>query len=237
MSLLLDGLILCCALYCVLSGVRKGFIRSAIGLVKGIVSLLAAWAYTPVVQESIKENYIIGQIASGINETLCSLALNLETQTYDLSRVAADLPEAYTSILTRYGIDIPSFSAKLAEVTQADEGMIAAYSAEIADPCATMVASAVAFMLLFLAVYVALSLVAWFGDVIFHLPILSEANHFAGFLLGCVEAIFFSCIIAIAGGSLIEALGPIDPNLFGASVIENTILCKWLLAGVTTVLG
>ena len=99
MSLLLDGLIIICALWCIITGARQGFIRAAIGLVKGIVSLLAAWAYTPVVRETIKDNYIIGQIADGISETLRSLALNLETQTYDLSKVAADLPEAYTAIL------------------------------------------------------------------------------------------------------------------------------------------
>lgn len=239
MSLLLDGLILICAIWCIVSGVKKGFIRSAMGLVKGIVSLLAAWAYTPVVQERIKENYIIDRISAGIAETLRSLALNLETQTYDLSRIAKDLPEAYTAILTRYGIDIPSFSAKIAEVTQADEGIIAAYSAQIADPCATMVASAAAFAILFLGVYVALSLVAWFGDMLFHLPVLSEANHFAGLVFGCIEAAFFACVIASIGGSLVEALGPIDPTLFGPAAVQNSVLCKWILSQdlLTTLTG
>ena len=150
MSLFLDGLIIVCALWCIVNGVRQGFVRAVIGLVKGIVSLLAAWAYTPVVREAIKDHYIIDQIAGGIEETMRSLALNLETQTYDLSKVAADLPEAYTSILTRYGIDIPSFTAKIANITQANEADIYAYSTQIADPCASMVASAVAFALLFL---------------------------------------------------------------------------------------
>ncbi len=229
MSLLLDGLILLCAIWCIVSGVKKGFIRSAMGLVKGAVSLLAAWAYTPVVRESLKENYIIDRIAAGIGETLRSLALNLETQTYDLSKVATDLPEAYTAILTRYGIDIPSFSEKLAQVTQADESVIADYSAQIADPCATMVASAAAFALVFLAVYVGLTFVAWVGDLFFHLPVLSEANHFAGFVFGCLEAAFFAYVIAIVGGSLVEALGPIDPGLFGAAAVQNTVLCRWIL--------
>lgn len=229
MSLLLDGLILACAILCIVSGIRKGFIKSVMGLIKGVVSLLAAWAYTPVVRESIKENYIIDRIADGIAETLRSLALNLDTQTYDLAKVATDLPEAYTAILTRYGIDIPAFTEKLMEVTYTDEGIITDYSAMIADPCATMVASAAAFALVFLATYVGLTLVAWVGDVFFHLPVLSEANHFAGLVFGILEAAFFTYVIAIVGGSLVEAMGPIDPSLFGASAVENTILCKWIL--------
>lgn len=228
MSLLLDGLIIACALWCVISGVRQGFIRSVIGLVKGVVSLLAAWAYTPVVRDSIKDNYIIGQIADGIAETLRSLALNLETQTYDLSKVAADLPEAYTAILTRYGIDIPAFTAKIANITQADESLIYDYSAQIAEPCASMVASAAAFTMLFLGAYIALSLAAWLCDMIFHLPVLSEANHFAGLVFGLIEAVFFACVIAIVGAELVTALGPIDSTLFGASVVDNTVICKFI---------
>ena len=228
MSLLLDGLIIVCALWCIVSGARQGFIRAFMGLVKGIVSLLAAWAYTPVVRQSIKDNYIIGQIADGIAQTLRSLALNLDTQTYDLSKVAADLPEAYTAILTRYGIDIPGFTAKIADITQADEALIYDYSAQIADPCASLVASVTAFAILFLGVYVALSLAAWLCDLIFHLPVLAEANHFAGFVFGLIEGAFFAYVIAVVGAELMTALGPIDGSLFGRSVVDNTVICRFI---------
>ncbi len=229
MSLVLDGLILVCGVWCVISGIRQGFIRSVIGLLKGVVSLLAAVAYTPVIRDTIKENYIIRQIAEGIAQTMRSLALNLDTQTYDLSKVAADLPEAYTAILNRYGIDIPSFTAKIADVSQADEAMIYAYSEQIADPCASLVASVVAFAAIFLGVYVVLSLAAWLFDLIFHLPVLSGANRFAGFLFGLVEAVFFAYVIAVVGGALMTALGPIDTGLFGSSVVDNTVICRFIL--------
>jgi len=229
MSLVLDGLIIVCALFCIISGIRRGFIQSFMGLLKGIVSLLAAWAYTPAIRDIIKENYIIRQIADGIAQTLRSLALNLDTHTYDLSKVAADLPDAYTAILNRYGIDIPSFTASIAGVTQADDGVIYDFSTQIADPCATVVASVVAFAVLFLGVYLALSLAAWLIDLIFHLPGLSQVNRFAGFLLGAVEAVFFAYVIANVGGELVKALGPIDGTLFGPDVVENTVLCRFFL--------
>ncbi|MBR5445453.1 MAG: CvpA family protein [Clostridia bacterium] len=241
MSLVLDGLVIACALWCVISGIRNGFIRSVIGLVKGIVSLLAAWAYTPVIRDTIKENYIIKQIADGIAETLQSLALNLDTQTYDLSKVAADLPEAYTAILDRYGIDIPSFTADIASVTRADEALIYRFSSQIADPCASLVASAVSFALLFVGVYVALSIAAWLFDLIFQLPGLAGVNRFAGLVFGLLKAVFFAYVIAVTGSALMTAMGPIDATLFGPSVTENTVICKFLLEhnilhGIMTVL-
>ncbi len=229
MSLVLDGLIIAVALCCVVSGVRQGFVRSLIGLVKGIASLLAAWAYTPVLSEPIKDNYIIRRIAEGIAETLRSLALNLDTNTYDLAKVAADLPEAYTSILERYGIDLTEFTAKIAHITEANEEIIYDYSALIADPCATVIASIVAFGALFLGVWLALSFAAWVVDLIFHLPVLAEANRFAGLIFGAIEAVFFAWIIANVGGSLVTALGPIDTGLFGSHVVDNTVICKFIL--------
>ena len=97
------------------------------------------------------------------------------------------------------------------------------------------------FALLFLGVYVALSLAAWVFDLIFQLPGLSGANRFAGLVFGLVEAVFFAYVIAVVGGALMTAMGPIDASLFGPSVTENTVICKFLLEhnilhGIMTVL-
>jgi len=231
MSLLLDGILLAVMIICVISGIRNGFIKSFMGVVKGIVSLLAAYAYTPVVKDAVKENYIIREIAEGIAETLKSLALNLESQTtsYDLSKVAADLPEAYTNILERYNINVQEFTAKIAGITEADESMITDFSTQIAEPCASAVASVISFIGLFLAVFLCLSLVTWILDALFHLPVLSTANRFFGLLFGILEGILFAYVISVAGSVLMTALGSIDTELFGSGVVEKTVLCRFFM--------
>ena len=40
MSLFLDGLILFCIAFCVIAGVKNGFVRSVMGICKGAVSLI-----------------------------------------------------------------------------------------------------------------------------------------------------------------------------------------------------
>ncbi len=94
MSLFLDGLILFCIAFCVIAGVKNGFVRSVMGICKGAVSLIVAYAYTPLIADRIRDSYIIGRIADGIAETLKALAVNVEDRfaggslTYDLSKIA-----------------------------------------------------------------------------------------------------------------------------------------------------
>lgn len=235
MSLFLDGLILFCIAFCVIAGVKNGFVRSVMGICKGAVSLIVAYAYTPLIADRIRDSYLIGRIADGIAETLKSLAVNVEDRfaggsvTYDLSKIAAELPEAYTSILTRYHIDIPSFTAEIAPVTSADEGMITSVAEQIAAPCATALATAISFAGLFLAAFVGLSLVTWILDALFHLPLLSAANRFFGFLFGALEAVLLAYVISMAGAAVVDAMGSISPGLFGPNVVANTVLCRFFV--------
>ena len=229
MSLLLDGILLAILAICIISGVRNGFIKSFMGLVKGAVSLLVAYAYTPVLRDVIKDHYIIRDIADGIAETLKSLALNLESQTpsYDLSKVAADLPEAYVNILDRYHISLEDFNAQIAGITGADESVILDLSAQIAEPCAIAVSSAAAFIVLFFGAFILLSLVTWLLDALFRLPVLSTTNRFFGFLFGLLEGVLIAWVVSLVGASLMSALGSLDTDLFGPHVVEKTVICKF----------
>lgn len=235
MSLFLDALILVCIAFCVISGIRNGFVRSIMGLCKGAVSLIVAYAYTPLIAGRIRDSYIIGRIASGIAETLKSLAVRLDDQlaggqTYDLSKIAEELPEAYTAILERYRIDILSFTKEIASVTEADEGAITAVAEQIAAPCASALATAIGFIGLFLAAFIGLSLVTWILDALFHLPVLSAANRFFGFLFGTAEAILLAYVLSMAGAAVVDAMGSISPGLFGPNVIANTVLCRFFVS-------
>ena len=76
MSFAIDAVILFSAIIIIWSGTRKGFVRSVMGLVSGIASLFVAYAYSPVLSEYIKDNYLIERITSGISETLRSLSFD-----------------------------------------------------------------------------------------------------------------------------------------------------------------
>ena len=229
LSLALDAVILFAAILIIWLGVRRGFIRSAMGLVSGIASVVAAYAYTPNLAAYIRKNYLIENITGGIAETLRSLALDTQTDLYNLDRLAADLPEPFTAILERYGIDVNTFIGQIRGLNGCGGDIVDAFAAQIAEPTTAVISSVIAFAILFFAVLLVLSLMTGLLDLIFTLPVLRSANVLLGFLLGLVEAAFFACLLATMMTVLVSALGAIDPGTFGTNVVEDAIVCQFVL--------
>ncbi len=229
MSLAIDAVLLFAAILILWLGVRRGFVRSVMGLVTGIASTIAAYAYTPVLAEYIRKNYLIENITNGIAETLRSLALDTETDLYNLDRLASDLPEPFTAILERYSIDLEPFIGQIRGLSACSEEVVDAFAAQIAAPTTTVLASAAAFVILFIGFVIILSLLTGLLDLIFNLPILRSANAMLGFILGAAEAAFIACLLASVMSVLASALGAVDPSLFGPDVVEDTIICKFIL--------
>lgn len=242
LSLAIDAVILFSAILIIWLGVRRGFVRSVMGFVTGIASTVAAYAYTPVLSAHIRKSGMIENIAEGIAETLRSLALDTETDLYNLDRLATDLPDPFTSILERYSIDIESFAAQIRGLTGCDGDVVDAFAAQIAAPTANVLSSVVAFAIIFVLMIIVLSLLTALLDLIFNLPILRGANVLLGFVLGTAEAVLFACVLAAVMSVLAAALGAIDPGSFGTNVVEDTIICKFLtehnpLNGMISALG
>jgi len=229
LSLAIDAVILFAAILIIWLGVRRGFVRSVMGLVTGIASTIAAYAYTPVLAGYIRKNYLIENITNGIAETLRSLALDTETDLYNLDRLASDLPEPFTSILERYGIDVEAFVGQIRGLSACDEAVVDAFAAQIAAPTTTVLSSVAAFVIIFCAVLFVLSLLTGLLDLIFTLPVLRSANLLLGFLLGAAEAAFIACLLASVMSVLAGSLGAVDPSLFGTDVVEDTIICKFII--------
>ncbi len=229
LSLAIDAVILFSAVLIIWLGVRRGFVRSVMGMVTGIVSTVAAYAYTPVLAEHIRGYDIIANITDSIAETLRSLALNTETDLYDLERLALDLPEPFTSILERYGMKLEPFTEQLRGLTGCDGSVVDAFAAQIAAPTANVLSSVAAFVILFFVILLALSLVTALLDLIFNLPVLRSANLLAGFILGVVEAWFFASLISAILYVFASTLGAVEPAMFGQGVVNDTIICKFFM--------
>ena len=229
MTLAIDAILIFAAVLCIWSGTRKGFVRSVMGLVSTLVASIAAYAYTPVLAAFIRDRYLIGRITDGIDETLRSLALDTSTDLFNLDRVASDLPEPFTAILSRYKIDLSAIADKMRGFTGADEGAVRSVAGEIASPTANALSSAIAFLPLFIGALIVLWLLTLLLDAIFRLPVLKSANTFFGFLFGVLEAAAMASILAIVLSVLTETLGAFDPVLFGAETVDRTVVCSFLL--------
>lgn len=228
MSLALDAIILFTAVFLVWLGAKRGFIRSVMGLISTVAALFVAYAYTPPVAAIIREKYLLGRITEGIDESLRSIALDVNTDRYNLDALAENLPDVFTDILERYRIDIDSFAEKLRGLTGCGDETVYQVAEDIASPVTNMLASGIAFILVFIAASIALWILTLFIDLIFKLPVLKTANLFLGFLFGVAEAVVVACILASLLSVVVTAMGALDPTLFGADVVEETRICRLL---------
>ncbi len=229
MSLAIDAIILFGAVIIIWRGAGRGFIKSIMGLITSVVSFIVAYAYTPVLSSVLKEKYFTDGITNGIFETLKSLALDTETDLFNLDRLAVDLPAPFVSILDRYNVNIDAFAEEIRGITGCGENTVYSYAQQIAAPTSQIIANCVSFLLLFFAAFIVLSILTWILNAIFKLPVLSQANSFLGLIFGAAEAILFSFVISVVLSALVSSLGSIDPNLFGKDVLADTRICRFLL--------
>ncbi len=229
MSLAIDAVILLGAVLIIWNGARRGLIRSVMSLAGGIASFIAAYAYSPILAAYIKEKFLVESLTDNIDSTLRSIALDTNTDMYNLDRLAVDLPKPFTDILERYGFD-SSFAERLRGLTDCEADVVRGFAEDIATPTADVIASVLAFIGIFVAAFIVLSLLTWFLDLVFKLPVLKSANTFFGFVFGVAEGALFAFASATLLSVLVTALGSVEPSLFGEAAVNETIICKWLLA-------
>ena len=73
-----------------------------------------------------------------------------------------------------------------------------------------------------------LKLLVFLIDLIFKLPVLNSTNKTLGLLFGVGEALVLAVLISSVSAAVITALGSVDPEVFGASVVERSYIMKVL---------
>ena len=226
MSLALDAIILFTAIFIIWAGARRGFVRSFMSVFSTFASLIAAYAYTPMLAEHVNEKLILSPIAGDINATLISLSRNPATDSFDLGELAVKVPQPLVNILDRYNVDLNSFLQKISGLIGVGEDTVYTYAEEIAAPTANVISAVIAFVALFFAANLALKLLTGIIDLIFRLPVLKAANTALGVVFGIVEAALVVCVLAVALTTLVETMGAIDPELFGADAVDKTLIAR-----------
>ena len=227
LSIVLDVLILAVCGLVIFRAARSGFIKSVMGLLRGITAFIAAYAFTPMVGRFIKERFILGSLSGNISDTIRSLTSG------DGAKNVADLfrevPDALGQIIGRYGADAGEIGKAVGGVASR-EAAIKTASDAIANPVAVTISNCIAFILIFAIVFLALVIVTAILDAVFHLPVLNGVNKAFGLIFGVAEALLFAWVISYVAAAAVRALGSVDPNTFGEQVIEKSYIMKFFLS-------
>ncbi len=225
----IEAVLIFTAVFCIWAGAKKGFVRSVMGVATVVVSVVAAYAFTPLLAPVVSERFLDQKITGEIEETLCSQSDPEKTGVYDLDKLASELPESFTSILNRYDKDSSGIVERMRGETAASRATVRAIAEDIASGTVRVLSSVIAFLVLFIASFILLSILTAVLDLLFSMPVLKQANVVLGIVFGIVEAAVFLWVLSIALSVLVRALGAIDPNGFGDEVVNHTVICRFFL--------
>ncbi len=230
MGIVIDAIILIICVIIIIRGIKAGFIKSVMGLLKGVVSFIAAYAFTPLLGGLIKDRFILPSLSGNIADTIRSVVRDAESVDA-VSKIISGAGNAVNnigSIMERYGATAEDV-ADAAAASPTKEAAVKAAADTIADPVAGTIANCIAFILIFIAVFLVLVLLTHILDSIFHLPVLNTANKVLGLVFGILEAFLFAYVLSNIAGFTISALESVDPNVFGQKVIDGSFIMKFFI--------
>ena len=226
MNFVFDGMILAVAIIAIIVSAKRGFIKSIMGICTLIAALFVAFAFTPNVAQYIENSPVIEEVSENISDTLKSLSRK-DTDSYDLARLFADMPDSFRQILDRYGADVSDLKNEVSPAPDAPEEDVTDLSERIARPVVSAISGVLAFLGLFIASVAVLKLLTWILDLIFQLPVLKTANTLLGFVVGIVSALVWAWVLSALSVIFIRAMSSISPTYFSETLIENTILLRF----------
>ncbi len=226
MSLFLDFIIVLVFVLCIITGVKRGFIRSVMGIVIVVAAIIGSIKFTPKVAEYLNKNYITPGITSKVEKSIDSVVNGVES--VDLKKLFSEKSQALTDILEKFGVefdDARDYYEKEAEKSDDPEKKIAGF---IAKPLADTVSKAAAFALLFIAISAVLGIILIIVDLLANIPILKEINKSLGLIFGLIKGALYSWGLSLIFCSLLPNLSVLCDGKIPASVIDNTIIVKLL---------
>ena len=229
-GIVIDALILVICVIIIIRSVRAGFIKSVMGLLKGVVSFIAAYAFTPYLGDFIRDKFILPSMSGNIADTIRSVVRDADGVS-GVSKIISDAEKTVNSIgsmLERYGVTSQE-AADAASAAPTKEAAVKAAADSIASPVAGIIANCIAFILIFITVFLILLLLTHILDSIFHLPVLNTANKVLGILFGVLEAFIFAYVLSNVFGFALRALESVDPNVFGQKVIDGSFIMRFFI--------
>lgn len=222
MGILIDIVALIILAVAVVLGYRKGLIRSVMGLVSLVLSVVLAINFYSCPAQYLKKNVIEPHFVSSTSDKISAL-MNGGTEVIPPEKVFEDEPDALVETADRFGLDVSDIQKYYEEavknvVDSFDVEEIAQKISEfIVGSAVDTISNILGFAAVFLASLIVLNLLLLLINLIFKLPVLKLANKVCGALLGAVKALIIIVVVVNVWLGLVTATT--DSTTTGADVL------------------
>ena len=201
MWILLDIIIAAIFIFFIVHGVKKGFLKSCLGLVVTLLSIAITISFHGVLATYIRDTVVYNNLKTNLKETI-EKHIGQTEDASTISRFFSDVPEElpeFNKILSSLNVNPEKISEDIdSALRQGKELTVEMICENIVEEAAEFVSAGAAIILLFIASMVVLTLLVYLLDLIFKLPLLNFANRTLGFIIGFVKALLFSFVIIAA---------------------------------------
>lgn len=226
MWIVLDLIVAFICVFFLISGAKKGFIKSCLGLVVTLVSIVITINFHGVVANFYRDTIVYDSLKDNLKTAVQNHigdSENPDTMSQFFRDVSGNLPE-FGKMMASLNVD-PNDVADGIEmsVNSGEQVTVDMICEGIVEEAAVFISDGAAIISLFLASMLVLTLVVYILDLIFKLPVLNFANKLLGVLIGAVKALLVSFVI-------ISAIKVAVPYLDGSGIkidgsdMEKTVL-------------
>lgn len=197
MSYILDILAIIIIVGSIISGHKKGFVKTVLKLCSGIICLVLAISFSPTIGAYINENCVMPFYEKTVSEKFESIAPSESSEAPDISKIAEEEPNEFVLLLEKYNIDVASFKEFLSSFSEEKSEQTTELAIEyVAKPISETVSYIISFIVILIVSSILLWIIAFILDSIVKLPVFRTANKFLGIVCGLFFGVLWVCVVA-----------------------------------------
>lgn len=223
MSLLIDIIVIVAFAVSLAAGIKKGFLKSVMRVLIVVLALIGAINFTPDLSRAINDKWLEKPITDLAENSIRELI----SETVDIDDLADERPNAFVKALGRFGVTPDDIEVFVAEDTDGDSKItrIAEY---MASPVSKAISKVVAFVALFFGLLLIFWLISLVVCLVVKLPKISKADKVLGGILGAVSGVMLAWGISVAICELMPHMAIIFDEAVSETVVDNSVIVKWL---------
>ena len=221
MSLLIDVIVIAAFVWCLIRGIRKGFIKSIIGIVIVIASIFASVQISPALAGGIEDKFVHKAVVSAAEDSIPRV---------DTETLVNEMPPAFKKSLNRFRTEPEDIKALFenSDIDETEEEKRDKIAETMAASLSKSISKALAFLIVFVVLYLILFIVSMIVCAVVKLPLLKTADKLLGAILGGASGILLAWGISLAICALLPHLSVLYEGVVPDTVIDNSIVVKFI---------
>ncbi len=222
MSLAIDIILTVIIILPVILGIKRGFVKTVMGLVSVLIAICASYILTPYLSPLCRDKIVEPYMRTPVESQIESM-LDASGETFDTESLEnlSEIPDVVKNICDTFGIDIQDIKSNEEIDKQSPDQSI---SDHITELILSRTAYIIAFISVFIAAAIVLRIITIILCAICKMPILNSINRIAGAVFGFCFGGISAFVIAKLLILLLPTLVSVNPELFEGAAEQSVLL-------------